>query len=209
MKKHIRRCYLILFTLLFSGCSLLPETKQYHVYSLPIATAAPKPNHISVSSLVLKIAIPYANQTLDSSRIAVMPERNQLTSYKGARWSDRLPILLRDHMIDTFRKDGRLQTVSTENSALNSDLLLTSEISAFQSEYRDGIPQVHIAIHAQLINANSRQIIASQYFEQLMRSNNGEISSVVDAFGVATTQLTNNILTWVINNQPIGGTRND
>ena len=67
MKNHIRRCYLILFILLFSGCSLLPETKQYHVYSLPIATAAPKPNHISVSSLVLKIAIPYANQTLGVS----------------------------------------------------------------------------------------------------------------------------------------------
>lgn len=207
MKTDILRRYLILLTLLVSGCSLLPETKQYNVYTLP---AIDMPSQSGTKSeLSLRIATPYANQTLDSTRIIVMPEKNRLTSYKGARWSDRLPVLLRDQLIDAFRRDGRIQASSAKDNPLNSDMVLMSEISAFQSEYRNGIPQAHIKLYMQIMEQRTRKVIASQHFEQFVYCENKEISAVVDAFGIATTRLTNDILTWVINNQPTGGSQND
>ena len=61
-----------------------------------------------------------------------------ISSYKGARWSDPVPLLVRNRLLDGFQRDGRVQRLSADDSNLQADYELSGELQAFQSEYQPG-----------------------------------------------------------------------
>jgi ABC-type uncharacterized transport system, auxiliary component len=61
-----------------------------------------------------------------------------ISSYKGARWSDPVPLLVRNRLLDGFQRDGRVQRLSADDSNLQADYELSGELQAFQSEYHRG-----------------------------------------------------------------------
>ncbi|MEO7068253.1 MAG: ABC-type transport auxiliary lipoprotein family protein [Rhodanobacter sp.] len=182
--------------LLLGGCSILPKVETPTVYLLP-TTAAPATPHHSLLQASLRIATPQAARVLDSSRIAVLPEGNVITSYQGARWSDRAPRLLRDRLLDAFRTDGRFAAVSSDDTNLQADLELTGDLGAFQSEYVQGVPVVVIRYDAQLVQGRSQKIVATHRFAIRQAVVGKDVPQVVTAFGQATDQLAAQVLAWV------------
>lgn len=75
-------------------------------------------------ALVARVVKPKSSETLDSPRIAVIPQGDVISSYKGARWSDPAPVLLRNRLTDAFYRDGRVQSISTDDSNLQADFEL-------------------------------------------------------------------------------------
>lgn len=144
---------------------------------------------------------PHTNQTLDSVRIAVIPEGNLITNYKGIRWSERAPVLLRDRLLDAFQTDGRLQTITSDTSTFNVDVELTSELAAFQSEYRNGKPEIRIILDMHLVNSQSQQVVTSHRFDVRQSSKNSDTKSVVQAFGLACDSLSREVVDWTINSK--------
>ncbi|MBB6055750.1 ABC-type transport auxiliary lipoprotein family protein [Tolumonas osonensis] len=194
--------------LLLSACSLLPESSPVSIYTLP-ASPADKNTDQNTATLdwSVRVMTPYANQTLDSTRIAVIPEANQISHYKDARWSDRAPVLLRERLIDALRSDGRIKTITGDTSLLAADTELSGELYAFQSEYHDGRPEIHIRLDAQLIQQNTRKVLASHRFEVRLASPETDIKSIVRSFGSACDKLTQEMTAWTIHilqNQPRG-----
>src|SRR5690606_8267024 len=104
--------------LVLSGCSVLPESETLAFYRLPPAEtemerqdgAAREPGQRPV----LRIATPYGNRAVASTRILVVPEAERVSAYKGARWSDSAPVLLRDRLIESFRAAGVFRSVVTD-----------------------------------------------------------------------------------------------
>ena len=187
----------LLLACLLCACSLLPATEQIQIYRLPTVTSAH--NQADTLNWSLRIITPHANQTLDSVRIAVIPEGNLITNYKGIRWSERAPVLLRDRLLDAFQTDGRLQTITSDTSTFNVDVELTSELSAFQSEYRNGKPEIRIILDMHLVNSQSQQVIASHRFDVRQSSKNSDAKSVIQAFGLACDSLSREVVDWTIN----------
>ncbi|MDD2341278.1 MAG: ABC-type transport auxiliary lipoprotein family protein [Tolumonas sp.] len=189
----------LLLACLLSACSLLPASEQVQIYRLPAITSA----HHQAEKLnwSLRLMTPHANQTLDSVRIAVIPERNLISNYKGIRWSDRAPILLRDRLLDAFQTDGRIQTITSDTSTFNVDVELTSELSAFQSEYRNGKPEIRIILDMHLINSQSQQVVASHRFDVRQISKNSDAKSVIQAFGLACDNLSREVVDWTLNSK--------
>lgn len=189
----------LLLACLLSACSLLPTSEQVQIYRLPTITSAH--NQAETLNWSLRLMTPHTNQTLDSVRIAVIPEGNLITNYKGIRWSERAPVLLRDRLLDAFQTDGRLQTITSDTSTFNVDVELTSELSAFQSEYRNGKPEIRIILDMHLVNSQSQQVVTSHRFDVRQSSKNSDTKSVVQAFGLACDSLSREVVDWTINSK--------
>ncbi|PKL96918.1 MAG: hypothetical protein CVV17_13095, partial [Gammaproteobacteria bacterium HGW-Gammaproteobacteria-7] len=98
---------LALATLLgtLAACTLLPEAEPIRVYLLPTSEALAGQQGERLQQ-ALRIHTPHASRILAGPRIAVVPDGNQISSYQGARWSDAAPTLLRDRLIEQFRRSG-------------------------------------------------------------------------------------------------------
>lgn len=182
---------------LLGACSLLPKAQPIDTYLLPPSTLASQATGTPLTR-TLSIARPQASQALDSPRIAVVPEGNRISSYKGARWADPAPSLLRDRLLAVLRTDGRFQALVSDEQRLHSDLELLGNLLSFQSEYRDGQPHAVIRLDAQLVDSASRRILASRRFEVSQRSSDAQVASLVAAFGTASDNLAGELKTWLL-----------
>ena len=103
MSRAVRSFIALLMTgtlLTLSGCSILPRQEPSVVYRLPSASGAGK--SAAPVDWSLRVVKPKSSETLDSPRIAVIPEGDVISSYKGARWTDPAPVLLRNRLTDAF-----------------------------------------------------------------------------------------------------------
>lgn len=183
---------------LLSACSILPKPEQVDVYWLPYAQTPIATSPSAPVSWSLKLDKPMASNALNSQNIAVVPEGNLISNYKGARWSDPAPVLLRNRLLDAFLQDGRIQGLSTDDSNLQSDFELGGELLAFQTRYNGKSPEVLIQYNARLVRSRDQRVIGSKRFETHLPLTNPMVPGVVAGFGQATDQLMPQVVQWVL-----------
>lgn len=194
-RQSIRGLLVMGVILLSSGCSILPKTEPSDVYRLPTATTGK--TNVAPVPWSLRIVRSKASEALDSPGIAVIPQGDVISSYKGARWSDPAPVLLRNRLTDAFYRDGRVQSISTDESNLQADFELGGELQAFQSEYTGQAIEVVIRLDARIVNERQR-IIASRRFEVHQPVADKQVPAVVAGFGRASDTLTAQLLQWTL-----------
>jgi len=187
-------CAIGTFSLL-TACSILPKSQPVQVYLLPEHNQPA--SQAAAVSWSLRLNTPQTSQALNSTRIAVVPQANEFSTYAGSSWSDPAPRLLRNHLLNAFQNDGRVSALSSDDANLQADLQLGGELQAFQSEYRDGNVSVVIRLQALLIDSRQR-ILASQRFEIIQPVDGTAVTEVVSAFGQASDQLAGQVLQWVL-----------
>ncbi|MNP41060.1 hypothetical protein D3C76_1347410 [compost metagenome] len=129
----------------------------------------------------------------------MIPQGDVVSSYKGARWSDAVPVLLRNRLLDGFQRDGQVQRLSADDSNLQADYELAGELQAFQVEYRaDGAVEVVIRYDARLVQGRNQRILASKRFEIRQPLADKQVPAVVAGFGRACDQLTGLVVGWTI-----------
>jgi len=181
---------------LTSACSILPQSEPVDIYRLPVNQASHSATPVDWS---LRLNKPLASETLAGPRIAVIPQGDVLSSYKGARWSDPVPLLVRNRLLDGFQRDGRVQRLSADDSNLQADYELAGELQAFQSEYRaGGAVEVVIRYDARLVQGRNQRILASKRFEVRQPLADTQVSAVVAGFGAASDQLAGQVVNWTI-----------
>lgn len=195
---HLLRRFGMATVLLFvSSCSILPATENLEIYQLPAAESA---SHLSGDSLpwTLRLATPYSSYITDSPRVLALRQGNQLSSYKGIRWSDPAPVLLRNRLVAAFRADGRFNSVSNGNSSNNlaTDLELGGDLSAFQVEYTNSGPQATIRFYATLSQPLRNRIVAARSFEVSEPVQSRGTSEIITAFGLSADRLAAEIIDW-------------
>ena len=183
---------------LLSACSILPKPEQVDVYWLPYAQTPIATSPSAPVNWSLKLDKPMASNALNSQNIAVVPEGNLISNYKGARWSDPAPVLLRNRLLDAFLQDGRIQGLSTDDSNLQSDFELGGELLAFQTRYDGKSPEVLIQYNARLVRSRDQRVIGSKRFETRQPLTNPMVPGVVAGFGQATDQLMPQVVQWVL-----------
>lgn len=190
------RLTLALLISLSSACSILPKAENADVYRLPATTsAAPAATPVSWS---LRINKPLSSDILNMPRIAVVPQGNVVSSYKGARWTDPAPLLLRNRILDAFQRDGRVPRLSADDSNLQSDFELVGELQAFQSEYTAQGISVVIRFDARLVDGHIQRILASRHFEVRQPQADKAVPAVVDGLGQVTDRLMAQLLDWTV-----------
>jgi cholesterol transport system auxiliary component len=190
---------------LLTACSVLPKPESPDIYRLP-ATPLPHANAQPVG-WSLRIDTPMAERMIDSSRIAVLPQGDVISVYKGARWSDTATTLLRNRQIDAFRDDGRIAALSSDDSSLQADYSLAGDLRAFQSEYQGAQPVVVIRFDARLVQNKGLRIVATHRFEITKPAAGTAVPQVVVAFGQASDALATQLVAWTMQQplEPHGG----
>ena len=193
-----------LFAVMLTGCSILPKSEPQTVYALPeTETADQSVSTSSAQPLSLRVQTPYSNRMLNSSRIVVRPDNSEISVYKGVRWGDPAPVLLRNRLVNAFRTQAAIASVTNDSTHIMSDLELGSDLNRFQVEYKDGVPTVYIQLDAFLVNPAGSHIIASQRFSVKQPVNGKEVPDVVHTFGEAADRLAVDVVAWVLKHSPV------
>ena len=195
--RNALRLSTMLLSVSLMGCTILPEAPALQTYLLPVQAPqiAAQGQHVDWS---LRVNTPNTSQFLNSSRIAVQPKGEEIQVYQGARWSDPLPTLLRNRLIQQFRADGRVIAVSSDDDSLSANFELGGDLSAYQGLYGTGEPEVLIRFDARLVQTSSRNIIASRRFEIRQPITGKQMSEIVQSFGLASDRLAEQVLAWTL-----------
>ncbi|QNU61322.1 ABC-type transport auxiliary lipoprotein family protein [Vreelandella titanicae] len=185
--------------LLSSGCSILPESKPATLYRLPSSDIQPVTSDSMTTRQRLAVAAPQAGHLLSSNRILVYPEGNIVNVYEGARWQENAPALLQSRLITGLQQSRLFASVGSDS--LPSELLLLSELRHFQSDYATRPPTVKVQLDVQLVSTQNRASIATQSFTTSAQSISTNIPDVVDSFGAASDELTEQLVNWLANQQ--------
>ncbi|WP_185268992.1 ABC-type transport auxiliary lipoprotein family protein [Halopseudomonas xiamenensis] len=177
------------------ACTMFPESEALGVYQFPQPPAATSNNASQRLPLALRVNTPQTGYAYSGPRIMVQTADNQLLSYKGVRWSDPVPVLLREYLSLSFQRQGQLSSVTTDEHALYADVHLGTNLRRFQL-VDAGAPQVLIELDARLVNPDSRRIYVSHSFLIQQPVTSTQIADVVEGYGQATEELASQLLSW-------------
>ncbi len=140
--------------------------------------------------LQLGIALPVAAPGLDTNRIAVLRNNNQLDYYFGARWGVTAPQLVQSFLIDTLQSQRGFKSVAAETARIDAEYLLELQLKDFQAEYatENADPSVRITLGGNLISIKTRKLVAPVAATTTVRATDNRLSAVVTAFETAMRQ---------------------
>jgi len=184
------------------GCTLLPAPREQQTYTLPAFTPAVRA--ATPTAWSLRVNTPFTTAPLDSLQVIVQYPNASLASYHGIRWADRVPVLLRDRLVQAL-SDSRLFTavISDRNAILPTDVELSLTLRSFQLIHANGRANVTIRMEAQLIDTRGPHLLGHQTFAQVHAVDNpANPDAVIAAFGHATDTLAETLATWVASLAP-------
>ncbi|MEC7378478.1 MAG: hypothetical protein VX421_12765, partial [Pseudomonadota bacterium] len=137
-----------------AGCTVFPNPEPPRVMDLAWPGLERSP--AERIPYVLRVDTPYASEPFNSTLILAKPTEWEFQSYPEVRWRDTAPMMLRDAVIVSLRRNGGFTDVIAETSPAEANLTLVSELSAFHTEEPAGYPTIKVELHAQVIDARTR-----------------------------------------------------
>lgn len=190
------RAALSLLLLCLVGCAGLTGPREdYTIYALDPATA---PGQGPMQEWQLLIERPHMSDLLDGFRIVVAPGGNERQVYRGARWVEQTPSLLQGIWLRSFEADGRLPGAARSGTGVRADLILATDLTAFQARYRDGDPVIEVEVHARLVDPRGRRIMAREVFRAETPADGIALAPVVAAFETALAEVNAGLVEWTI-----------
>jgi cholesterol transport system auxiliary component len=179
---------------LLAACSVLPKREPVQIWQ-PEESAIAAP--AAAADFSLRVDAPNTTGVLDQTGIVVMPEPGQLSTYKGARWSEAPALLVRHRLVDAFMA-AKLPAVTTDDDHFASDYSLSGNLRGFHAEYRNGSPVVVVRFDAQLRRGGARSLLATHSFVVTQDPAGVDVPQIVAAFGAADDQLAQQVVAWTI-----------
>lgn len=190
----LRRLGILVGIAWLSACSVIPETEPVTVYQLPAPSLSTIDGQPAPASL--RINTPHAGIAVSGPRILVNPEGDQISAYKGVRWTDPAPAMLRTHLTRAFDLSAAVEQVSNDDHGLHADYLLSSDLRRFQVSYVDGPPRAIIELDTRLVDPSNRRMLANRTFVIEETLDDTAVPAVIRAFGRATARLEADLIPW-------------
>ena len=181
------------------GCgSLIESEPPPNLYNLTPKSTFPESMPLVAWQLVIEE--PIAARGLDTPRIAVRPSPTQLQYVAGSRWTNRAPKMVQTLLVESFENSGKIVAVGRQAIGLRSDYNLKTELREFQAEYYNGekIGLVRVRLNAKLIKQPEQEIIASENFERVVRTETQGMQAIVQAFDEALGGVIKKLVEWAL-----------
>ncbi|OIZ99572.1 ABC transporter [Rickettsiella grylli] len=151
--------------LLLSACSLFEPIKipPTHYFTLAI----PDPNGdcpLQRGCRTILVNQPRVNAVYNTSRMIYIPACYQIQYFAQNRWVGTPAEMLHPLLINALQHTGYFQAIINTPSTTDYDWVLNTQLLSFQQEFIYFPSRFRIAIRAQLIDARSRHILATQDF---------------------------------------------
>ncbi|MGH6866060.1 MAG: ABC-type transport auxiliary lipoprotein family protein [Methyloceanibacter sp.] len=136
---------------------------------------------------------PTTVHALETNRLMVRPEADQVSYYKGVAWSDRLPRLVQARMIESFQNSGAVKAVSSTTGQYG----LATELRAFQIDVSGTQVSAEVDIFAKLVNTGSGRVVATRGFNARVPAASDKPDDAIAALNQAFTEVLQDTTTWV------------
>ncbi len=178
-----------LLSMVLVGCAMGSKPPATYDLIAPRAFAGSK----KAAPYQLVVYQPTTVSSLETNRLMVRPQADQISYYKGVAWSDRLPVLVQARLIESFQNSGAVKSVSSTSGQMG----LATEIRAFQVDVTTGRAAVEVDIFAKLVDTGSGRVIASRGFSSRVPAKTDAPGDVIAALNQAFTQVVQDTTTWV------------
>ena len=139
-----------------------------------------------------------ANASLNTTKIALQREANQMEYYANAGWVDKAPIMVQTLLVESFENTRKIVAVGRETIGLRSDFILKTELREFQTLYFNDTPTVRVVLNAKIVQMPRRTIIGSYSFETNVPVHSDKLDAVVAAFDEGLGKVTKKLVEWTL-----------
>jgi phospholipid/cholesterol/gamma-HCH transport system substrate-binding protein len=140
----------------------------------------------------LTIAEPTSLIMFETRKILVRPGGNEDPTFATAEWSDSMPKLIHEKIIQTFENAGLAVVRPSENITTESQLLL--DLRKFQLSV-SGTPIVEVEFGAKIVSADGR-LLGTRIFEASTTVKVGTASATVDGLNEAFAKCAIELVEW-------------
>ncbi|QYR52718.1 ABC-type transport auxiliary lipoprotein family protein [Lysobacter soyae] len=190
---------LIAVALLVSACGILPEKQAITLYN-PQLNVKPDPSW-SHTNAQISVRRPTALGLIDSPRILVRPNANEIQVYAGAAWVDSAPELVQSAVVQLLEDSEATRTTVRRGSGIPGEYELLMDLRHFEADYSGGAtPVAVVEISAKLVRAEASGVIENRVFRATAPASGTDVAQVVSAFDTALSKASADIAGWTLQN---------
>jgi cholesterol transport system auxiliary component len=97
--------------------------------------------------------------------MAYLSRPYELGYFARHEWADTPARMLLPLLVQALESSGHYRAVISGPSAAQAELRLDTEVLAFQQEFTGPAPEARVALRAQLVDLDSRRVVATRSFE--------------------------------------------
>jgi ABC-type uncharacterized transport system, auxiliary component len=180
---------------LLSGCagglggSTPPDT--YGLSSAPEVSGRAAPRR------QILVAEPLALKALDSERIVIRPTPSSIEYLANSQWSDRLPKIIQDKIVQAFENSGKVGGVGRPGEGLAIDYQIASAVRAFEIRAVNG-EQAVVEISAKILNDRNGTVVSDRIFKASAPVTGSGNAAYVRALDAAFEKVVAELVPWAL-----------
>ena len=163
------------------------------IYDLVAASSFPAPPEEAPSWLLI-VPEPTTLMGFNTDKILLQPAEGESVPLADARWTDNLPVLFQEKVIQSFENAGYARSVSRTRDGVDGDYQLLIDIRRFHIATVPE-PSAEIEFVAKLLDKGGKIVNAST-FQATAPAKGTEAQAYLDAMDEAFTKLQTDLLEW-------------
>jgi len=160
-------------------------------------SAAPQVSGRSARNRQILINEPTALKALDSEQIVIRPSPSAIEYLAKSQWSDRLPKIVQDKLVQAFENSGRLGGVGRPGDGLAIDYKIITAIRAFEIKADAGEHAV-VEISAKVLNDRNGVVLATKVFRATARVSGSGNAAYVQSLDRAFEVVVQDLVGWTL-----------
>ena len=143
------------------------------------------------------ISEPTALKALDSEQIVIRPQPVSIQYLADSQWSDRLPKIVQDKLVQAFENSGRVGGVGRPGDGLAFDFKVITAIRAFEIQADAGERAV-VEISAKVLNDRNGVVVASEVFRASTPVTGTGNAAYVQSLDRAFEEVVRDLVSWTL-----------
>ncbi len=139
--------------------------------------------------LVLAVSMPRARAGFDTAQMVWVQQAHELKVFSRNRWADTPARMLAPQLAQALERSGIFHAVVQAPSSASAMLRLDTELIRLQQDFSVRPSRVQFTLSAQLIDINTRRVIASAEFDETENAVTEDAYGGVRASNVALERL--------------------
>jgi cholesterol transport system auxiliary component len=141
---------------------------------------------------------PTTVRTMEGERVVIRLANSQVNYLDGANWSDRLPVLVQNKLVETLNASRQFRAVSNGREKVDADVSLSTTIEAFEVALGPMDKHTgHVNLLVKLVDERSGSVLDSRSIKASAPLKGKAPSDYVIAINQAFATTTNELTTWI------------
>lgn len=174
-----------------SGLVSAPPPDTYGLSSAPVVEGQRSRNR------QILIAEPVALKALDSEQIVIRPTPSSIQYLAKSQWSDRLPNIVQDKLVQAFENSGRVGGVGRPGDGLAIDYKIITSIRAFEIKADAGERAV-VELSAKILNDRNGVVVSTRVFRAATPVTGSGNAAYVQSLDRAFETVVRDLVAWTL-----------